>query len=149
MTGKIETRFKQLFTHYTVQSSGCSKCGRWMWWGMADWSGLDIWSIKVWMIGCRPVEMRWWPGWNVEDLGSVCERWHEIAQVAAWVGTGQYSGMCWGTSYIDLIIMYTSAKQNFSYLLKLKYSTVELAGKKPRSNYHRLYDHKFSLQRRR
>ena len=28
-----------------------------MWWGMADWGGLDIWNIKVWMIWCQPVEM--------------------------------------------------------------------------------------------
>ena len=30
-----------------------------------DWGGLDIWSIRVWMIGWRSVEMWWWQGWNV------------------------------------------------------------------------------------
>ena len=35
------------------------------WWGMVDWGGLGIWSVRVEMIGCRPVEMWWWQGWDV------------------------------------------------------------------------------------
>ena len=31
-----------------------------MWWGMADWGGLDTWSVRVWMFECRPVEMPCW-----------------------------------------------------------------------------------------
>ena len=36
-----------------------------MWWGVADWSGLGIWSVGVWMIGCQPVEVWRWHGWGV------------------------------------------------------------------------------------
>ena len=28
------------------------------------WDGLSMWSIGVWMIGCRPVEMWRWQGWD-------------------------------------------------------------------------------------
>ena len=30
-----------------------------MWWGVEDWDGLDIWSVRVWMIGCLLAE-GWW-----------------------------------------------------------------------------------------
>ena len=48
-----------------------------MWWGLADWGGLSIWSIGVWMIGCQPVEMWRWQRWGVgvgaERLGLLGE----------------------------------------------------------------------------
>ena len=33
-----------------------------MWWGVADWGGLGIWSVRVGMIGYRPVERWRWQG---------------------------------------------------------------------------------------
>ena len=35
------------------------------WWGMVNWGGLGMWNVRVEMIGCRPVEMWWWQGWDV------------------------------------------------------------------------------------
>ena len=35
------------------------------WWGMVDWGGLGMWNVTVEMIGCQPVEMWWWQGWDV------------------------------------------------------------------------------------
>ena len=36
-----------------------------MWWGVEDWDGLDIWNIRVWIIGCLLAEGWWWRGWGV------------------------------------------------------------------------------------
>ena len=38
-----------------------------MWWGVEDWDGLDIWSVRVWMIGCLLAEGWWWKGREVGD----------------------------------------------------------------------------------
>ena len=38
-----------------------------MWWGWEDWDGLDIWSVRVWMIGCLLAEGWWWRGREVGD----------------------------------------------------------------------------------
>ena len=45
----------------------------WMrWWGRVNWGGLGMWNVRVGMIGCRPVEMWWWRGWDVRvDRGRV------------------------------------------------------------------------------
>ena len=38
-----------------------------MWWGVEDWDGLDIRSVRVWMIGCLLAEGWWWRGREVGD----------------------------------------------------------------------------------
>ena len=35
------------------------------WWGMVDWGSLGMLNVRTEMIGCRPVEMWWWQGWDV------------------------------------------------------------------------------------
>ena len=56
------------------------------------------------MIGCQPVEMWWWQGWEVrqgpEDSGRVCERWHEIAWFVTWMGSVVQSWCVEGLSVI-------------------------------------------------
>ena len=34
------------------------------WWGMVEWGGLGMWNVME-IIGCWPVEMWWWQGWDV------------------------------------------------------------------------------------
>ena len=79
----------------------CSECG---WRGEArpNGGGLDIWSMKVWMIGCRPIEMWWWQGWNV---GTGTGRLGECMWGMTWnfIGCGlnmQCSGICGWTLYM-------------------------------------------------
>ena len=36
-----------------------------MWRGVEDWDGLDIWNVRVWMIGCLLAEGWWWRGRGV------------------------------------------------------------------------------------
>ena len=33
-----------------------------MWWGVEDWDSLDIWNVRVYMIGCLLAEGWWWRG---------------------------------------------------------------------------------------
>ena len=47
------------------------------WWGGVDWDGLGMWNVRVRMIGCRPVEMWWWQGWDVWILGRGRKTWYE------------------------------------------------------------------------
>ena len=72
-----------------------------MWWGMADWGGLGIWSVEGWMIGYRPVERWRWQGWDVrggiERLGR--NVWIRTWNCLVCGPSGQFSGMCGGTSY--------------------------------------------------
>ena len=50
-----------------------------------DWGGLDIWSVRVWMIRCRPEEM--WR-WHRKTLRECVKEWrHGSAWFAAWMGS--------------------------------------------------------------
>ena len=43
-----------------------------------DWGGLGMCSVRVEMIGCRPVEMWWWQGWDVRVGGR--KTWREFVR---------------------------------------------------------------------
>ena len=43
-----------------------------MWWDLADWGGLDIWNLRVWMIECQPVEVT-----GVRCVGRGRKTWRE------------------------------------------------------------------------
>ena len=88
--------YSLLGIHYRVWGMG---------WGMAlmtDWGVLGIWSVRVRMIGCRPIE-RWrrWQGWDVGGgIGRLGENvWMMIWKCLVCGLSGQFSGICGGTSY--------------------------------------------------
>ena len=72
-----------------------------MWWGMADWGGLGIWSVGVWMIWYRPVDRWRWRGRDVRGgkgrLGM--NVWRMIWRCLVYILNGWFSGICGGTSY--------------------------------------------------
>ena len=83
-----------------VQSSGCTECG----WGGevgVDWGGLGMWNVRVGMIGCRPVEMWWWRGWDVRVEGGRLGMnvWRMIWRCLVYILNGQCSGICGEASY--------------------------------------------------
>ena len=66
------------------------------WWSVVDWGGLGMWSVRVEMIGCQPVEMWWWQGWDVRiGAGRHRENVWRILWMS-WVCTlnGWCSGIC-------------------------------------------------------
>ena len=70
-----------------------------MWWGVEDWDGLDIWSIRVWMIGCLLAE-GWW--WRVREVGDGVGRHGNSLLGMTWnclvcILSGLFLGMCGGT----------------------------------------------------
>ena len=73
----------------------------WMWWGVADWGGLGIWSIGMWMIGCQPVERSRWQRLDVRGgIGRLGKSvWMMTWRCLVTILNGRHSGMCGGTSY--------------------------------------------------
>ena len=71
------------------------------WWGRVDWGGLDMWNVKVGLIGCRPVEMWWWRGWDVRVKGGRLGMsvWRMIRRCLVYILNGQCSGICGEASY--------------------------------------------------
>ena len=75
-----------------------------MWWGIGDWGGLCIWSIRVWMMvsACRNMEVA-----GVRRIRRCRRRnrkpWRECVdddmEVVGLHPKWQYSGICVGTSY--------------------------------------------------
>ena len=70
------------------------------WWGVVDWGGLGMWNVRVEMIGCWPIEMWWWQGWDVrvegERLGMNVWRmiWRRLVYIL-----NVCSGICGEASY--------------------------------------------------
>ena len=71
------------------------------WWGMVDWGGLGMWSVRVEIIGCRPVGRWWWQGWDVwVGAGRLREDvWRMIWMSWVYTLNGWCSGLCRETSY--------------------------------------------------
>ena len=70
-----------------------------MWWGMEDWDGLDIWSVRVWMIGCLLAEGWWWRG---REVGDGVGRHGNSVLGMTWnclvcILSGLFLGICGGT----------------------------------------------------
>ena len=70
-----------------------------MWWGMEDWDGLGIWSVRVWMIGCLLVE-GWW--WRRREVGAGVGRHGNSVLGMTWnclvcILSGLFLGICGGT----------------------------------------------------
>ena len=80
--------------------------------GKLRWFGhLDV--VKVRMIGCQPGEMCWWRGrmcrQRQEDLGRVCEGWHEIACASQYALLNLYYilyGMTWWQGHQTRFLLY-------------------------------------------
>ena len=70
-----------------------------MWWGVEDWDGLDIWSVRVWMIGCLLAE-GWW--WRWREVGDGVGRHGNSVLGMTWnclvcILSGLFLGICGGT----------------------------------------------------
>ena len=63
--------------------------------------GLCLWNVRVGMIGCRPVEMWWWQGWDVRVEGGRLGMnvWRMIWKRLVCTLNGQCSGICGGASF--------------------------------------------------
>ena len=70
-------------------------------WGVVDWGGLGMWNVRMDMIGCRPVEMWWWRGWDVRVEGGRLGMnvWRRIWRSLVYMLNGQCSGICGEASY--------------------------------------------------
>ena len=93
----------------------------WMWWDVADWGGLSIWSLGVWMIGYQPVE-RW--RWKRPDIRGGIGWLGKNEWIVTWDGllyilNERYSGMCGDTS--------PSPSSSLSFLwMKKRYLLVQM-----------------------
>ena len=68
-------------------------------WGVADWDGLDIWSVRVWMIECLLAEGWWWRG---REVGDGVGRHGNSVLGMTWnclvcILSGRFLGICGGT----------------------------------------------------
>ena len=67
-----------------------------MWWGVEDWDGLGIWSVRVWMIGCLLADSWWWRG---REVGAGVGRHGNsvLGNYLVCILSGLFLGICGGT----------------------------------------------------
>ena len=60
-----------------------------------------MWNLRVGMIGCRPIEMWWWRGWDVRVEGGRLGMnvWRMIWRCLVYILNGPCSGICGEASY--------------------------------------------------